>query len=371
MPDLNERAEQIVETAFAAAIDDSLWQDLTEQIISVIDSKGTFFGLVDHSIGEPKHTVFTNANARARDEYFAGMGRQDPQLLMVTRARCEVVYTDRDHLNWADPVTADYMNWQIDRLGWHRHVAVAARLDSKHCFALSFHFGKGEADRTEKARRFLVPVSHALTQAIQLGFLHNQKLAQEYWLGAAAAIDSHSSFLIGDSGKVIRMNAMAERLASESRHVALIGGRIRCHSHEDQTNLEAAINGAIAVTSPQPSVLMLRGLGEDKWLARTSPIVRKRRYMVIDEPAALLTLRCVESPGTSQAEMWRELFGLTVTESKVADHLRQGVPAETIARRLGMGVGTVRSHTKMIHDKTATRRNAELAHLLTLLAGER
>ena len=62
------------------------------------------------------------------------------------------------------------------------------------------------------------------------------------------------------------------------------------------------------------------------------------------------------------------MFGLTEQEARVADLLRHGRSAAGIGLALSISPATVRTHTKIIHQKTETQRNAELAHLLTALA---
>jgi DNA-binding CsgD family transcriptional regulator len=43
----------------------------------------------------------------------------------------------------------------------------------------------------------------------------------------------------------------------------------------------------------------------------------------------------------------------------------RGLSDATISERLGIGIGTVRSHQKQLLAKTETRSKAEVAHLLT------
>ncbi len=63
-----------------------------------------------------------------------------------------------------------------------------------------------------------------------------------------------------------------------------------------------------------------------------------------------------------------QLFGLSASESGVFDLIAQGLtPAET-AKRLGVGVSTVRTHLLRIYAKTGTRRQADLVRMAAGLA---
>jgi DNA-binding CsgD family transcriptional regulator len=366
----NEAQSRIVEAAFAAAVDDGLWPDLTEQVIAATRTRGSFLGVLDHTTGDAVHCILTHATAQGYEEYVGGMAQFDPQGRMVAHVGQGSVYTDRDHVDWDSPVSSDYMKWQYDRLGWHSHVTIASKLDDRHAYGMSFHLGRDEASRTEEVKQFLSPIAGALSQALQLGFIHNNKLTDEYWLGASANIDPLAAFLLGEGGRVLRMNERAERLVTAGQPLTLQAGRLRSPLVREQARIESMVEAATTPLSPMPGAALLRGSTDKRWFVRISPIVRKRRIMVIDEPAALVTIRLLESMNRAQKALWQQLFSLTATEARVADQLRKGLPADAIAARLDMKVATVRTHTKMIHDKTETRRNAELAHLLTLLAGQ-
>jgi DNA-binding CsgD family transcriptional regulator len=57
-------------------------------------------------------------------------------------------------------------------------------------------------------------------------------------------------------------------------------------------------------------------------------------------------------------------FALTPAEADLAVEIAKGDGRQAAARRLGISVGTVRSHLMRIFDKTGARRQAELVRLL-------
>jgi DNA-binding CsgD family transcriptional regulator len=60
----------------------------------------------------------------------------------------------------------------------------------------------------------------------------------------------------------------------------------------------------------------------------------------------------------------RERFGLTPAEATFAFEIIKGDGRQATADRLGITVGTARSHLSNIFDKTGTKRQAELVRLL-------
>ena len=58
------------------------------------------------------------------------------------------------------------------------------------------------------------------------------------------------------------------------------------------------------------------------------------------------------------------MFGLTKAEAKLAAILAKGQELKSAAEELGITYGTARSRLAQIFQKTATRRQGELVHLL-------
>jgi DNA-binding CsgD family transcriptional regulator len=63
------------------------------------------------------------------------------------------------------------------------------------------------------------------------------------------------------------------------------------------------------------------------------------------------------------------LYGLTPTESRLADLLLEGIDVREMAVRLGITIETARFHLKRVLAKTGTRRQAELMRLMLSLLG--
>lgn len=63
-----------------------------------------------------------------------------------------------------------------------------------------------------------------------------------------------------------------------------------------------------------------------------------------------------------------DAYKLTAAEAQVFDLVAQGITVEEIARDLGVGRSTVRTHLIHLFDKTGTHRQADLVHLAARLA---
>lgn len=84
------------------------------------------------------------------------------------------------------------------------------------------------------------------------------------------------------------------------------------------------------------------------------------------EPLFLLVL-FEELLRGNERTILRDAFGLTAAEERVAMAVGTGEQIDKIAARTGVSLTTIRTHLSHVYVKTGTRRQAELAHLVTLL----
>jgi DNA-binding CsgD family transcriptional regulator len=92
---------------------------------------------------------------------------------------------------------------------------------------------------------------------------------------------------------------------------------------------------------------------------------------LLDEPqaTALIQFSDPSAAPRSRAAVLRALYGLTPTESRLADLLLQGLEVREAADRLGTTLETARFHVKRVLGKTGARRQTELMRLMLSLPG--
>ena len=81
-------------------------------------------------------------------------------------------------------------------------------------------------------------------------------------------------------------------------------------------------------------------------------------------PVAVLIVSDPETEMRARVESLCERFGFTPAEATFAIEIVKGDGRQAAADRLGITVGTARSHLSKIFDKTGVRRQAELVRLL-------
>jgi DNA-binding CsgD family transcriptional regulator len=102
----------------------------------------------------------------------------------------------------------------------------------------------------------------------------------------------------------------------------------------------------------------------------TFEVPRARRFHVRPSEAQLATIVDHLAPEVSEPTvapsmaMLEHRYALTRAESRIVRRLAAGRSLGEIARELGVGTETVRTHTKRAMQKTNTHRQAELVALL-------
>jgi DNA-binding CsgD family transcriptional regulator/PAS domain-containing protein len=176
-------------------------------------------------------------------------------------------------------------------------------------------------------------------------------------------------FLTTRDGRVVYMNAAAERQIRTGNSIRIVNNRISPTDPAARAALSKAIDAAsrddIDMDMSEHSLAMpdIDGAG---YVATLLPVDRGQRRGVVAPFAAsvaVFTQDPVQAP-LMPGEAFARLYGLTGGELRVVLALAQGLGAKEAADMLGISEPTVRTHLKRIFSKTDTARQADLVRLL-------
>ena len=127
--------------------------------------------------------------------------------------------------------------------------------------------------------------------------------------------------------------------------------------------------GAGAATGAGGDIVLRRGAGRLPLDVVVVPIQPETAMASVPWtfPQRAVAIVLVSDPETemqARVESLRDRFGLTPAEATFALEIIKGDGRQATADRLGITVGTARSHLSSIFDKTGSRRQAELVRLL-------
>lgn len=221
---------------------------------------------------------------------------------------------------------------------------------------IGIHRARRQGAFAEEQRQRLEALLPALRQMVII----RQRLTHAQGLVAtsAAALDACglTVLIVNAKGGLIHANQAGEDLLASGDAMRVRNGKLSGSDHRGDTALGQALD-------------MVTGLGTGQTVAMTGR--SGRRYGLTLNPILANGTRQVVIlvHGHSQGDSDRAvrasvMFGLTVTEAKVASLIAEGRSAKDIAQIRGISVLTVRDQIKSIMQKMGVHRQSEIAAVL-------
>jgi len=207
-----------------------------------------------------------------------------------------------------------------------------------------------------------------LQRVLELAAGNNKAL-----LGSIAQFDFGVIALDGE-GRITNLSSPAKHLLDQEDGIRIHASRLEATYPAENGKLQGMLVLANQVWDhPQQSsgntLLLSRKSGKKPLQLVVFPFA-PGGLLVEDCPQVLVFLSDPSSKPSSRAAVLRTLYGLTPTESRLADLLLQGLEVREAADNLRITLETARFHLKRLQAKTGTRRQTELMRLMLSLPGQ-
>ena len=224
------------------------------------------------------------------------------------------------------------------------------------------HFG----ERDFALMRRLMPV---VRQAMDLRFrLKGQERQTASFLEGLEAL-GEAALLIGPTGRVMHMNAVATALFADNGSVGVANGALHFSDTTANDNLDNALNGLAAGTGAAVDMaarnFVVRRPNKDRPLlvsvrsmAVHGAMAAYRQFtaiVLIRDPAVFVRL---------DTALLMRSYALSVAEAEIAQAFDLGLTLQDIARQRSVAISTVRSQLYSLMAKLSVSNQAELARLL-------
>lgn len=176
--------------------------------------------------------------------------------------------------------------------------------------------------------------------------------------------------LLDKRSQIFQLNAAAQRIIQQADGLDIIHNRLVCTQSRDNRDLQERIRGEIeggrSNTSTQSKILKVARISRQRAFELLvtsfsgSAATNSRRAT----PAVAALIRDPGNAAPLQCERLRHIYGLTPTETRIAQGLALGKTVSELAHALKIQTNTVRIHLKRIYSKTETRGQSELVHFL-------
>ncbi len=201
-----------------------------------------------------------------------------------------------------------------------------------------------------------------------------QELEQARAAAGAVAEEERSRIVVVDaSGRVLEMDAAARRFLASQGSLFVENGRLQASDSAASAILERLVKRCGSrnlAARGGGSVAVPRGRNRAPLHLDVAPIARSDRrggveWLRVAGPSAVIA---ISDPAGAPAVSKQRLiarFALTPAEADLAIEIARGDGRQAAARRLGISVGTVRTHLMRVFEKTGVRRQAELVRILS------
>lgn len=369
----DDRALDLVTAIYDAALDAKLWPDLLNKIGDALGSSQIMFGFYDAATGLTEiHAPRIDPDVlRSGAEWGAG----NPLPGLSAAERPGKVFTVSDFLTPDEFMgTAFYQEWWRPN-GWSvEPLTTNLMVDGDAAAIMSISKAQDRPAFSSDDKRLFAMLAKHLVRAVEL----QRRLYPLTLVSENAQIGlgrlRQGVMLVDVEARLIFANGVARALLDAGEGLRLENGVVGAVRDIDSRRTLRTLIAACG-TFPGSAdfsggeTALPRGEGrlplhvlvmpiQPETAIVYSPWSRARR------PAAILIVSDPETEKRTSVERLRERFGLTPAEAAFALKIVRGDGRQAAAGRLGVTVGTARSHLSSIFEKTGTRRQAELVRLL-------
>jgi DNA-binding CsgD family transcriptional regulator len=178
----------------------------------------------------------------------------------------------------------------------------------------------------------------------------------------------HGVFLLDTVGRVLSMNAMAQRIVREKDGLTVASDELRAARPDETRRLARMIveSGRSALGSGVAAggVLRLqRKSSRPAYEVLVCPLSVDALMLVPNRAVVAIFVSDPEAGSPPAPDVFQTLYGLTPAEARVAHLLATGCGLVAVADELHVTRETVRTHLKNIFAKTGTSRQSQLVRL--------
>jgi DNA-binding CsgD family transcriptional regulator len=360
----------LVGAIYDAALDAALWPDVLNRIGDAVGGPEILFGVYDPATG------LSNMLSPRIDPVLIGSlmdwAPRNPLLPLGAGQAPGNVFTVGDFITPDEfAATAFYHEW------WHpagydtEPLTTNLLVDHGATGILTSHHSRHRPPFDSGQKRLFAMLAQHLVRAVALQRrVYHLTFASESALGGFDEL--HQAFLLVDAqARLVFVNRVGRALLEARDGLLLEAGVVSSPHADDGRNLRSLIAscGPEAGTKAGGQASLRRPSGRLPLHALVTPVgketaVAAMPWTIMQRPAAIVLISDPEADMKARIESLRERFGLTPAEAVFALEIVKGDGRQATADRLGITLGTARSHLSKIFDKTGVTRQAELVRLL-------
>jgi DNA-binding CsgD family transcriptional regulator/PAS domain-containing protein len=361
----------LVSAIYDAALDASLWPGVLDVIGDAIGGPQVMFGIFDPATGLSNMLAPRIDPDEIRD--LVAWAPRNPLLPLGIGQAPGKIFTCGDFLALETFTATDFYNewWRPNGFDTEPLTTnLLAHGDATGILTSYRPLDRPPFDDGQK-RMFTAFAKHLVRAAAMQRRLYHLTFANE---SALAGLDQlQQGFVLVDAeARPLFLNRRAQTLLAKGDALRLEARALSAMHADDGRALRALIASCTSAghLTAGGEIRLRRaasGLPLEVLVAPAGPSnADTMPWMVGRRAAAMILITDPQGEIRGRIDVLRERFGLTPAEAAFALEIAKGDGRKASAERLGITVGTARSHLSSIFDKTGARRQAELVRLLAV-----
>ncbi len=357
---------ELVEAIYDAATDPSDWSQVMAQIRATFRTRAEalyYLGYAERAFA-PVHIAGIDAAHLAcfREIFYTP---DNPCTRSAPLHRPGVVRTDERLIEFfADPHvlrrSTYYNEWMRPQRLEH---TMGASFEANHGFVLNLSllrgadagvFDAGEVGRFDGIARHM---NRSLRIAARLETLTAGRTL------ACDALDRlpYGVAFVEPDGRLVQCNARAEGLLRHGDPLTVRAGRLVAATTADTDRITALLRAAAdPETRVPPAPFAIRGRNGRPLVLNAARLSARRYGLPTQRPVVMLLIAGTDGAPKPSSNLFRDLWGFTPVESRLAQALLTGTGLRQAAEEAGITYETARWYLKIIFQKTGTARQSEL-----------
>lgn len=338
-----------------AAAEPDLWRDVLPLVSDALGGVGAAcFGCNDLTRGVEWAYFHGPASEQKYVEHYAAV---DPYTPVRRTSR------DGGWLSIADCVPQEVLQrneWYLDyvRPSGIREVlgAQVHRAESRSIyFGIQYDTPQNVPPRDARAQQLLQRIQAAA------GVWHQHRMLRLHASLGEWTADHHPDalFIVYDGGRVVDMNAAAERLLSRRDVLLIESGRLVPVNEPDAAALAALMSAPETNTDAEPRLLLGAAQDAQGHVVTASPLPNAGPN--IGRVVVRVTSLHAEPPLTADLQ---RVFGLTPAEGQLAQALLKGRTIAEMTAEFGVSMPTLRVQVRSVFRKCGVKRQVDLMRVL-------
>lgn len=359
----------IVERIYGAALDDTLWSPVLDDMADMFGAEGMTFELINKQNELP---VFLNLGSRINveginEEYLRHFASVSPRVNYGMRMPAGKIICDHEILSESEMDHDEYYTFMQKQVNLRYFISGQVLNTTSHISVIAAQrtAAQGHVDRPEvEMMKRLLP---HLRQSMDVKFRLEKAQIEHHQIIDGLDALKEGCVLIDRLGNILHANSSADAIFRAQDGMTTCSGQLVFSDKTANTRYALALNSIFRnIPAHRPAFPAQRPSGKPPFLIALRYLPIENKYVpFFGQTAAMVFIRNPSVFSRLNKTLLQQSYELTPAESRLADALDQGLSINEVATEHQVSITTVRSQLYALMGKMSVKRQTDLIRLLS------